>query len=333
MCGGMLEAEYLSASEAATRLGVSVQTLYVYVGRKGIRSQPIAGSRQRRYWKADIERVARRESVTTAQTSQLRQESEITLTTDSGLFYRGHNAADLAEHCTFESLAALLWGVREEEAFTGIAPRPPDGFSGLHELMAHESDIDRASTILPLFEQCNPKAYDLSLTGMARSGADVLRTLAAITVGSDRPAAEPIHQFIARHIGATPLQTELIRRQLVLAADHGFEPVGLPRRWLLPRASRGWSRTSRWPSCSSTVRRESDRAVRCFMSAAAPAGSPMRLSSFSVGNPSAFEGPTRAPYRLDHVPTLTNGRLTRTSNPPAAAFLRRMSPPWLCMML
>src|SRR5258705_9049132 len=47
------ESEYLSAAEAAKALGVSVQTLYVYVSRKAIRSQPIAGSRQRRYWKTD----------------------------------------------------------------------------------------------------------------------------------------------------------------------------------------------------------------------------------------------------------------------------------------
>jgi citrate synthase len=32
-----------------------------------------------------------------------------------------------------------------------------------------------------------------------------------------------MHKLVARHIGANPVQTELIRRQLVLAADYGFQ--------------------------------------------------------------------------------------------------------------
>jgi citrate synthase len=234
------DGEYLSARDAARLLGVSVQTLYVYVSRKGIRSQPIAGSRQRRYWKADIERVARREAAIPAAVGQVRQDSEITLTTDSGLFYRGHNVTDLAEHSTFESVAALLWGIRAEEAFTGSAPKVPTVFPKLHKLMAHESEINRATAFLPLFEESNPKAYDLSPAGMARTGADVLRTLAAIAVGSDRPTAEPVHQFIARHIGANALQSELIRRQLVLAADHGFEPGSVAVRALAGTGVTPW---------------------------------------------------------------------------------------------
>jgi helix-turn-helix protein len=46
--------EYLSAADAMKFLGVSAQTLYAYVSRKGIRSRPIPGSRQRRYWKSDL---------------------------------------------------------------------------------------------------------------------------------------------------------------------------------------------------------------------------------------------------------------------------------------
>src|SRR5258708_2839219 len=74
-------------------------------------------------------------------------------------------------------------------------------FSKLQKVLARESEINRATAMLPLFEEANPKAYDLSLVGMARTGAEVLRTLSAIAVGSNRPATEPIHEFIARHLG------------------------------------------------------------------------------------------------------------------------------------
>lgn len=234
------EGEYLSAAEAAKALGVSVQTLYVYVSRKAIRSQPIAGSRQRRYWKPDIERVIRREDITPANIGQVRQDSQITLITDSELFYRGTNATELAEHSSFEAVAALLWGVAENDVFTAAPPSVPAMFSKLQKVLAGESEINRATAILPLFEEANPKAYDLSLVGMARTGAEVLRTLSAIAVGSNRPSTEPIHEFIARHLGATALQAELIRRQLVLAADHGFEPGSVAVRALASTGVTPW---------------------------------------------------------------------------------------------
>jgi citrate synthase len=237
---GNRDGEYLSARDAAKALGVSVQTLYVYVSRKGIRSQPIAGSRQRRYWKPDIDRVIRRENVGPSGIGQPGQDSKITLITDSELFYRGQNATDLAEHSSFEAVAALLWGVPEQDAFTPAIPAVPPMFSKIHKLLAEESEINRATAILPLFEEANPKAYDLSLPGMARTGAQVLRTLSAIAVGSDRPTIEPIHEFIARHIGANALQAELIRRQLVLAADHGFEPGSVAVRAIASTGVTPW---------------------------------------------------------------------------------------------
>jgi citrate synthase len=218
-----MSSEYLSAKEAARMLGVSVRTLYVYVSRKGIRSKPIRGSRKRRYWKLDIDRILRGESSAPSKITPVATDSEITLISESGLFYRGQKATDLAEHATLETTAALLWGVLEEDVFGSVPPMVPAMFSRMHRLLARESDINRATAFLPLFEEANPKAYDVSPLGMGRTGADVLRTIAALATGFGKPTAEPIHKLIARHIGANPVQTELIRRQLVLAADHGFQ--------------------------------------------------------------------------------------------------------------
>jgi len=234
------DCEYLSAQEAASALGVSVQTLYVYVSRKGIRSQPIPGSRQRRYWKPDIDRVVSRNDTEVPIAGRLTRESKLTLITDRGLFYRGVNAAELAEHSTLEAVSALLWGLSEDEVFTSTAPCVPAMYTRLHKTLAQESGINRATALLPLFEDVNPKAYDLSALGMARTGADVLRTLAAMAVGTERPTTEPIHQLIARHIGANALQTELIRRQLILAADHGFEPGSVAVRVIASTGVTPW---------------------------------------------------------------------------------------------
>ncbi len=50
---------FLSAAQAAHRLGVSLPTLYAYVSRGMIRSEPGSG-RERRYPARDIERLLRR---------------------------------------------------------------------------------------------------------------------------------------------------------------------------------------------------------------------------------------------------------------------------------
>ena len=171
---------------------------------------------------------------------RLTQESKLTLSTDRGLFYRGMNAAELAEHSTLEAVSALLWGFSEQEVFTSAVPRVPPVYARLRKVLAQESAINRATALLPLFEEVNPKAYDLSALGMARTGADVLRTVAAMVVGAERPTAEPIHELIGRHVGANSLQTELIRRQLILAADHGFEPGSVAVRVIASTGVTPW---------------------------------------------------------------------------------------------
>jgi citrate synthase len=59
-------------------------------------------------------------------------------------------------------------------------------------------------------------------------------------VGLDKPTQEPIHKYIARQLGANATQAELIRRQLVLAADHGFQPGAVAVRALASTGVTPW---------------------------------------------------------------------------------------------
>ncbi len=81
-----MDNEYVSAEEAAQMLGVSVTTLYAYVSRKRVRSQQLPGSRQHRYWRADVERLCKPQRKPVPVVGELRRESEITLLTDRGPF-------------------------------------------------------------------------------------------------------------------------------------------------------------------------------------------------------------------------------------------------------
>ncbi len=221
--------DYLTAEQAASTLGVSVATLYSYVSRKGLRSQPVPGTRKRRYWKGDIDRLSGQEIIPPHH-SELRRESEITLITGDALFYRGRNAVELATNASFETVASLLWQCDEAQAFTSSPPKTSKLHARLDRLLAEADEVDRSSALFPTLEAANPRAYDLSPEGMARTGADVLRSLAAITTRTHPPRAAPLHEFVAETLGLPKPVANIVRCLLVLAADHGFEAGALAVR-------------------------------------------------------------------------------------------------------
>src|SRR5882757_5740042 len=155
------DALYMSAEEAAQVLEVTVATLYAYVSRKQIRSERIAGSRARRYWRADIERLRGSEPKTAPQpaATSLCDESSITLITDGGLYFRGKDAIALAQHASLESLAALLWESEEDTLF-GTAPADiADIWPGLRPSFAEVGLLERVVALFPLIERADARAY------------------------------------------------------------------------------------------------------------------------------------------------------------------------------
>ncbi|HNJ74914.1 MAG TPA: phosphatidate cytidylyltransferase [Pseudomonadales bacterium] len=109
----------VAAREAAEMLGISVPTLYAYVSRGLLRSEPGAeGARARRYRLEDIEALRarkeyRREPARAAGAAldfgMPVLDSAITLIEDGRLFYRGCDVTALAQAHSFEEVAALLW--------------------------------------------------------------------------------------------------------------------------------------------------------------------------------------------------------------------------------
>src|SRR5439155_6686366 len=137
-----MRAAWMGADEAARRLGVTRATLYAYVSRGLIRSQAGGGtSRARRYSHDDVERLRRRaeerrdpDKVAThaLQWGMPVLESSITLIADETVYYRGHDAVELARTATVESVASLIWtgrldntihSIPRSNAPTGAGPR------------------------------------------------------------------------------------------------------------------------------------------------------------------------------------------------------------------
>jgi citrate synthase len=216
---------YVSAEAAAAMLGVNLPTLYAYVSRKKIRSQSVPGTRRNRYWRADIERVAGGGEAPVAERSGgLRRETDITLITEQGPHYRGESAVRLSETRSVEDVAALLWQADRSTVFTGALPSPPAQLPEMLRLLSGTSAADRATALFPFIEVANPRAYDLTRDGMCQTGVDVIRWLAAFLIKAHSPSSDPLHVSVARGLGASEDMADLIRRVMVLSADHGFEP-------------------------------------------------------------------------------------------------------------
>jgi len=121
------DALYLSAREAAAELAISPATLYAYVSRGLIRSEPSADSRSHRYRAEDIRGLKERRAPS-PEPRGLRNfdadlpvmDSAICTITEDGPIYRGVNCVDLAEKDTLEHAATLLWDV------TVVDPFAPD---------------------------------------------------------------------------------------------------------------------------------------------------------------------------------------------------------------
>src|SRR6266581_7774065 len=118
---------YLSAREAAAELTISPATLYAYVSRGLIRSEPTPDSRKNRYRAEDV-RALKERRVPSPEPRGLRSfdadlpvmDTEISTITEDGPIYRGVNCIELAETDALEHAATLLWDV------TGVDPFAPD---------------------------------------------------------------------------------------------------------------------------------------------------------------------------------------------------------------
>ena len=118
---------YLSAREASAELAISPATLYAYVSRGLIRSEPSSNSRSHRYRAEDVRGLKERRAPS-PEPRGLRNfdadlpvmDSAIATITEDGPIYRGVNCVDLAEKDTLEHAATLLWDV------TGVDPFAPD---------------------------------------------------------------------------------------------------------------------------------------------------------------------------------------------------------------
>lgn len=216
---------YLSAREAAGELGVSAATLYAYVSRGLVRSEPVADSRARRYRADDVRALKVRRpgpgSTRSGDADATVLDSAVSTITEAGPIYRGVSAVALAEEGSLEQAATLLWGSDEADPFeAGNLPVVSEPMRGVREAARSAAPLSRAIAVLALAGEADPRAFNRTPLGRARTGARVMRLVAGCILDTE-PAARPIHDQVAQTWGQSdPRARDLLRRALVLLADH-----------------------------------------------------------------------------------------------------------------
>src|SRR5438067_2373867 len=169
---------YLSAREASAELAISPATLYAYVSRGLIRSEPSSDSRSHRYRAEDV-RLLKQRRTPSPEPRGLRSfdadlpvmDSAIATITEDGPIYRGVNCIELAEKDTLEHAATLLWDVAGVDPFSqDNCPLVSGEMRAIGDAARHAAPIDRTIAVLALAASADPRAFTRAAEGRAIIG-------------------------------------------------------------------------------------------------------------------------------------------------------------------
>ncbi|HTM03363.1 MAG TPA: citrate synthase family protein [Vicinamibacterales bacterium] len=214
---------WLSAGDACRLLGVNRATLYAYVSRGRVRSQPQPGTtRERRYSREDVERLRRHTAARRDPDQASKQalqwgtpvlESALTLIDGARLYYRGHDALRLARTRSVAEVASLLWTGRFDVAWPRVAQlRVPRAVAAL-------PFAPRTQALLAAAADQEAVALDLRPERVARTGWRILHLMTAAATLAQHPA-DTIDSTLGHAWKQRAAAVDVIRCALILLADH-----------------------------------------------------------------------------------------------------------------
>jgi citrate synthase len=308
---------HLNAAQAAQRLGISLPSLYAYVSRGLLRSEPGPGpSRARLYVKEDVDRLRSRKEGRRDPGRVAKEalhwgapvlDSAITRIDGGELFYRGENACDLARTRSVEEVASLIW--RDTLEPLDLEPElQRRGTMSFGKLANGLHPVEQFEILLPQAGARDEAAFDLKKPAVVRSGLRILRLLTEAVCG------EPLRRGLAHSLAGawaprTPGAERLISACLVLCADHELNISAFTARCVASAGSTPYSvvaaglhalRGFRHGGESLRVenflnRAGSPRDARALIAAEIRAGG--RIAGF--GHPLYPDGDPRAKYLLE----------------------------------
>jgi len=212
-------ATWMTLEEARHLLGVRPQTIYAYVsrGRIAVSADP-ADSRRSLYRSEDVANLVRRKASgrtreTLAATTLFGAEPSIptSISTFAGgrLYYRGIDVVSLAATATLEDAASVLWASEHPLVFAAAPGPAPVGPAGRV----------RAFTELATLAATGHSTKGRAAKVLLEESAGLVGRLAA-AFGATDDHTLPLHERLARGWRQPRAAAGLIRKTLVLLADH-----------------------------------------------------------------------------------------------------------------
>lgn len=216
---------YLTAEEAARRLGVTRATLYAYVSRGLIRSRLEPGQRRRQYHLEDVvrwqkQKAARRDPTGLAHRALSVEglpvlTSALTLIDGGRIYYRGQDAVALSARARFEEVVGLLWGAEYAPQAPAYKPTPKE--------LARLARLPFAAACQAYLAQAQAldlAAYNLSPDAVRRTGARILAGMSMLAAGGAQVPISMGAALASAWGAATRSRTRAIEAALILCADH-----------------------------------------------------------------------------------------------------------------
>ncbi|MFL5663767.1 MAG: citrate/2-methylcitrate synthase [Ktedonobacteraceae bacterium] len=229
----MAKNRYLTAQEAASELGISLDTLYAYVSRGLIRSEASDGQKRSRWYPLeDVQRLKKHKgeyrhpdkvALGAMQAGTPVMESAITMLTNDRFYYRGYDALALATTHSVEQVASLIWTgdfAAEQALFSRTAPESMLAlYQKMHSHLNGLTPLEAFQVCLPLAALDDIAAYDLRSEAVAQTGVRILQLLAIVAAGG-RNSTQGIAQTVQQGwVPGDERAAALLSAALVLCAD------------------------------------------------------------------------------------------------------------------
>jgi citrate synthase len=226
----------LETGEVARRLGVKRETVYAYVSRGLLRRDPASSARRSLFDRDEVERLAARARRTDRSGAlEVVVETELTLLDPAGrLFYRGHDAIELARFRSFEQVAALLWGGGPQAPWE-LPPAAGAALADAAALLDGTADPERPLIALAALAARDESRGDRRPEAVRQTGATIvaaiLESLPAAAPAADRGVAARLWAALdPEGQRPTAVQLKALNAALVLLADHELSSSALAAR-------------------------------------------------------------------------------------------------------
>jgi citrate synthase len=229
--GAVPDERWLTASEAAERLGVKPQTLYAYVSRGLVRRERTPGRRTSRYARRDVERLAEhgRPRARSGGPEIVIDQAVTALDPAGHLAYRGWDATRAAVDARYEEVAAWLWGstIGPHEHWTSDRASLAVARAVQAALPDDTPLPDRLRVAVATLRPCDPLRNDRRVASVAaRAGtliATMVKALPPVDARDEPTATGSIALRLWTRVSPLEPTTARVRaldRALSLLADH-----------------------------------------------------------------------------------------------------------------